>query len=75
MNEQIELADGGVVSLDWLVDATTEALPKDAPILAVLPTVNGNGSNNIYFLKTAAKRGWRGVVLNRRGHEDQLRTP
>ena len=26
------------------------------------------------FLNDAAERGWRGVVLNRRGHTDQLKT-
>jgi len=75
VNERIDLPDDAVISLDWLADATTKALPKDAPIIALLPTINGKGENLIYFLKTAAKRGWRGVVLNRRGHEDFLRTP
>jgi len=60
----IKLDDGGTVSIDY----TTASLPEDAPIVICLHTLNGCGASHFYFVKYAASRGWRGVVLNRRGH-------
>ena len=71
----VDLPDGGLISIEWSADDKTLKLPANAPILAILPTVNGDAPSMKYFLQDAADRGFRGVVLNRRGHADKLKTP
>jgi predicted alpha/beta-fold hydrolase len=68
--EQLTAPDGGLLALDWgEVDLPhCAALPADAPTIAVLHTITGDASNCKTFVKYAARRGWRCVVLIRRGH-------
>lgn len=46
----------------------TSSLPKNAPVLGILPTITGSTRSQVGFMHYAAKRGWRACVLNRRGH-------
>ena len=61
-SEQIELPDGDSVQLDWVGDS--------GPIVIVLPGLQGDlGSAYVRrMLRACGTRGWRGVLLNYRGH-------
>lgn len=64
-SEEIRLADGGTVSLDWLGLAD----PPAAPTVVVLPTICGDGQSMRRTVTGLRRRlGWRVVVCNRRGH-------
>ena len=72
----IQRPDGGLVSLDWADDEVTRKLPVDAPVMGILHTVCGKSSDQAGFMRLAAGRGWRAVVMNRRGHSGMaLLTP
>lgn len=62
--EQLELPDGDFVPLDWVGDATS------GPIVVVLPGLQGDVQSSPVrgILKACESRGWRGVLLNYRGH-------
>jgi len=63
--------DDGAVALDW-VAGDDRALPRDAPVLVLLPGLTG-GSDDTYvrhMLMTARRKGWRVVVFNSRGCAD-----
>jgi len=71
--ERLTMADGGVVSLQWLgVDD-----PPDRPLLLLSPTITGDGDALRDLVRHArAKLGWTVVVCNRRGHAGvRLATP
>ena len=74
IHEALTAPDGAIISLDWSDDTATRALPADAPILLLLHTISGKGDESTYFLRQAIKEGFRGVVLNRRGHAEPLQT-
>jgi predicted alpha/beta-fold hydrolase len=67
-------ADGDV-SISWAADEATQALPADAPVVAFLHTINGDASQTQHLCETACARGWRSVVLVRRGHGGSLSIP
>jgi predicted alpha/beta-fold hydrolase len=75
--DELQTPDGGVVSVDW-VDVGGVALPHDAPIVVVLPTLCGSAETNRSWIRGIAESstGFRVAVLNRRGHGGlSLRTP
>lgn len=53
------------VGLDWL---EPESAPDDAPVLLCLHTLTGTAREFTPVAAEAARRGWRAVVLLRRGH-------
>ena len=72
--ERLRLADGGIVSLEWI---GLERASDSAPVLAVLPSLCGDGQSLRGFVRDMrARLGWCVVVVNRRGHADlPLTTP
>jgi len=64
--DRLRMPDGGTVSLEWL---GTERATDGTPVLAVLPTLCGDGQSLRGFAREMLVRlGWPVVVLNRRGH-------
>ncbi|KAK3154770.1 hypothetical protein QOZ80_2BG0194880 [Eleusine coracana subsp. coracana] len=69
--ECLRAPDDGAVTLDW-VCGDGRALPRDAPVLVLLPGLTG-GSDDTYvrhMLLRARSKGWRVVVFNSRGCAD-----
>ncbi|KAL6633875.1 hypothetical protein ACP70R_026546 [Stipagrostis hirtigluma subsp. patula] len=75
--ECLRAPDDGAVALDW-VSGDERALPRDAPVLILLPGLTG-GSDDTYvrhMLMRARSKGWRVVVFNSRGcAESPVTTP
>ena len=66
-------ADGGEVAVkEYLFEKT---LPQDAPIILLLHTITGTVQDEAEFAKRAYSRGWRPILLCRRGHFSKLTTP
>jgi uncharacterized protein len=65
--ERLELPDGDFVRLDWVGDA--------GPIVVVLPGLQGDLESAYVrgLLRRCEERGWRGVLLNYRGHGEPNR--
>ncbi|KAG7956154.1 hypothetical protein I3843_11G110800 [Carya illinoinensis] len=66
--ECLRTEDNGTVALDW-VSGDDRYLPRDSPILILLPGLAG-GSGDAYvrhMLVRARSKGWRVVVFNSRG--------
>ncbi len=70
-SEQLELPDGDCVQLDWAGGGG----PPRSPVVVVLPGLQGDiGSGYIRgLLRAFQARGWRGVLLNHRGHPEPNR--
>ncbi|KAL6911711.1 hypothetical protein ACP4OV_000516 [Aristida adscensionis] len=69
--ECLRAPDDGAVALDW-VSGDDRALPRNAPVLILLPGLTG-GSDDTYvrhMLMRARSKGWRVVVFNSRGCAD-----
>jgi len=66
--DNIDLPDGGYVSIDWLKDDSQDSLPEDAPLLLVLHTITGHSGDHGMWISGPAKRGYRIAVFTRRGH-------
>ncbi|OEL33222.1 Embryogenesis-associated protein EMB8 [Dichanthelium oligosanthes] len=69
--ECLRAPDDGAVALDW-VSGDDSALPRDAPVLILLPGLTG-GSDDTYvrhMLMRARSKEWRVVVFNSRGCAD-----
>jgi predicted alpha/beta-fold hydrolase len=66
-SERLELPDGDFLRLDWV--------GADGPIVIVLPGLQGDlGSAYVRgMLRACQSRGWRGVLLNYRGHGEPNR--
>lgn len=72
--EELVMGDGGEVALDWLDGS--EHLAPDAPVLAIMHTITGNSDDFCELADRARRRGYRVVVLLRRGHLGKgLKTP
>jgi hypothetical protein len=66
-SERLELADGDSVRLDWV--------GAEGPIVIVLPGLQGDLESAYVrgLLRACVARGWRGVLLNYRGHGEANR--
>lgn len=62
--ESLELPDGDITAVDWLVDA--EALPGSAPLLVILHGLEGSAQSSYarMLMSSALQRGWRSCVLH-----------
>jgi predicted alpha/beta-fold hydrolase len=62
--ETLELPDGDVTAVDWLVDG--DSLPDAAPLLVILHGLEGSANSSYarMLMDTAADRGWRACVLH-----------
>ena len=66
--------DGGEVSVDELRSSDT-LLSEEAPVLLLLHTITGKAEDCTEFALFCQNRGWRPVVLSRRGHFGRLKSP
>lgn len=72
--EVLDMADGGIVALDWL----DEGCSASAPVLLILPGLTGSSQAEYIrcLVKAANRSGFRTVVFNNRGLGGvQLKTP
>jgi len=71
--ETVHLAmeDGGEVTVEV---STDPSLTEDAPVMIILHTITGSSKESRQYMKEALRRGWRGIVFDRRGHLSKLRT-
>ncbi len=62
--EQLELPDGDVTAVDWLVDA--DSVPDSAPLLVILHGLEGSAESSYarMLMEAARDRGWRCCVLH-----------
>lgn len=65
--EDILQDDGETISIDFADCSTARALPTHAPVVIILPGVCSSGWAMRSCLATAARRGMRACVFNRRG--------
>jgi predicted alpha/beta-fold hydrolase len=74
--EELQMADGGLIALDWInrpVAAAAGVPPPPLPpppVLLILPgvTASSNDMAAASLAAAAGARGWRAAVLMRRGH-------
>lgn len=69
--ELLALRDGGQCALDWASSSSTtasEALAEDAPVVVLLHGLTGNSAHLRSLSAAALARGYRPVVVNKRGH-------
>jgi len=64
--------DGGTLCIDVSKD---EELKEDAPIVIFIHSITGSSNAVNSFVRYARDRGWRSIVLNRRGHDHPLTSP
>ena len=62
--ESLELPDGDITAVDWLVDA--DVLPDAAPLLVILHGLEGSADSSYarMLMQLALERGWRSCVLH-----------
>lgn len=65
--EYLQMADKGVVSLDWFVQNSSK-LKRNSPILLIFPRLTGDAVSVGSICQLGGTRGMRAVVFNRRGH-------
>lgn len=75
--ELLTLRDGGQAALDWALAASdSPLLPADAPVAVVLHGLTGSSDDMRSLCAAALARGYRPVVVNKRGHGGvKLATP
>ena len=65
--EYLQMADKGVIALDWMeVDET--AMKKVSPVMLLIPDLTGAAANMAAVCTEVLARNFRPVVFNRRGH-------
>ena len=62
--ESLELPDGDVTAVDWLVD--TDQVPDSAPLLVILHGLEGSAQSSYarMLMEASRDRGWRACVLH-----------
>jgi pimeloyl-ACP methyl ester carboxylesterase len=73
--EELVMEDGGLIALDWL--DPSEVVAGGGPIVMIMPGVTSDATDfaTRNLARAVARRGWRAVVLVRRGNGIPLRTP
>ena len=65
--EYLQMADKGVVALDWVIH-NNGLLKRYAPILVIFPPLHTDYRSVSTLCEYAAKKGFRTLVFNSRGH-------
>lgn len=62
--ERLELPDGDITAVDWLVDA--DSFPDASPLLVILHGLEGSAESSYarMLMEVARDRGWRSCVLH-----------
>lgn len=66
--EYLQMADKGIIALDWLVVEDDETLKKISPIMLFIPDLTGSATDMVATCTESLERKFRPVVFNRRGH-------
>merc|ERR1719329_707294 len=74
-NEEVACRDNGRVLIQWLNDEVTKQLPKDAPVLCLLPTSIARSRGCLDLLREVPTYGWRACVFARHGEVLPLFAP
>lgn len=69
----IQCEDGGQVALEEYYEAD-ESLNANSPVLLILHTITGEAHDELELSQSAYKRGFRPIILSRRGHFGPLKT-
>lgn len=73
--EYLQMKDRGVVALDWVILENHKSNPKKTnPVLIVLPGMTGDAVSMAGLCYDGAKKGYRVVVFNKRGHGGSVLT-
>ncbi|XP_069135028.1 protein ABHD15-like [Argopecten irradians] len=71
--EYLQLSDKGVVALDWVI-GTNFAVRRNSPICVVFPSLTGDAHSVSDLCGCLARKGFRTVVFNSRGHGNSFLT-
>ncbi|KAH9525248.1 Alpha/beta hydrolase domain-containing protein 15 [Bulinus truncatus] len=71
--EYLQMRDKGVIALDWVLHPHVK-MKKKTTVLLIIPPLTEGAAHVSQMTYTAAKRGMRAVVFNRRGHGDSFLT-
>ena len=73
--EYIQMDDTGIIALDWQTNSKMK-IRQNSSILIIFPRLTGDALSVSQICVMAAKKGFRAVVFNRRGHgSSYLTTP
>ena len=65
--EYVQMDDSGIIALDWHTDSKIK-IRKGCSILIIFPRLTGDALSVSQICVMAAKKGFRIVVFNHRGH-------
>ncbi|OWF38793.1 protein ABHD15-like [Mizuhopecten yessoensis] len=71
--EYLQLSDKGVVALDWVIGANY-VIRRNSPICIVFPSLTGDANSVSDLCACTARKGFRTVVFNSRGHGNSFLT-
>ncbi|XP_060081240.1 protein ABHD15-like [Ylistrum balloti] len=71
--EYLQLSDKGVVALDWVI-GTNYVIRRNSPICIVFPSLTGDAYSVSDLCGSIARKGFRTVVFNSRGHGNSFLT-
>ncbi|XP_033748939.1 protein ABHD15-like [Pecten maximus] len=71
--EYLQLSDKGVVALDWVI-GTNYVIRRNSPICIVFPSLTGDANSVSDLCGCSARKGFRTVVFNSRGHGNSFLT-
>lgn len=66
--EYLQMADKGIVALDWVALDDDKVISKVSPVMLLIPDLTGAATDLVAACTEALARKFRPVVFNRRGH-------
>lgn len=67
--EYIQMSDKGIIALDWVNTCNSKfKVRRNSAIIIIFPRLTGDALTASHICAKAARRGFRCVVFNRRGH-------
>lgn len=66
--EYLQMADKGVIALDWVVVDDDKIITKVSPVMLLIPDLTGAAADLVSACTEVLARKFRPVVFNRRGH-------
>lgn len=66
--EYLQMADKGVIALDWVALDGNKVITKVSPVMLLIPDLTGAATDLVAACSEALTRKFRPVVFNRRGH-------